>query len=87
MIKQEEIEIHLKQMANNAQQFHAIESVPLIERIPIMDNLRTQTRLLTIQNEQFMSVMKGFREASMQGQSPDPLQLMEQVNLIYPNLI
>ena len=33
-----------------------------------------------------MQVMRGFREASVQGQSPNPSLLMEQVNLIYPNL-
>lgn len=87
MNNSEMIEIYLKQMAYNSQVLHEIEAIPLVERIPIMNDLRAQTGLLATQNEQFMSVMSGFREASAQGQSPDPMKLMEQVNLIYPNLI
>lgn len=87
MNNSEIIEIHLKQIAYNAVALHDIEAIPLGERIPIMDTLKAQTSLLATQEEQFMQVMKGFREASAQGQSPDPSLLMEQVNLIYPNLI
>lgn len=87
MNNSEMIEIYLKQMAYNSQVLHEIEAIQLVERTPIMSTLKEQTSLLATQNEQFMSVMKGFREASVQGLSPDPMQLMEQVNLIYPNLI
>ena len=87
MNNSEMIKMHLKQMAYNSQVLHEIEAIPLVERIPIMDTLKEQTSLLATQNEQFMSVMREFREASTQGLSPDPIQLMEQVNVIYPNLI
>ncbi len=87
MINPEEIEIYLKQMAYNSQVLHEIEAIPLVERIPIMDSLKAQTSFLANQEDEFMQLMRGFREATAQGQSPDPSQLMEQVNLIYPNLI
>lgn len=87
MIKPEEIEIHLKQIAYNAKVLHGIEAIPITERIPIMDGLKAQTKFLATQEEQFRLVMGQFREATVQGLSPDPSQLMEQVSLIYRNLI
>jgi|GEM_PF-5033973 len=80
-------EIYLKQMSYNSRVLHDIQAIPLAERILIMEDLKARTRLLATQEEQYMSVMKGFREAAAQGLSPDPMQLMEQVNRIYPNLI
>jgi len=74
-------------MAYNSQKLHEIEAIPLAERIPIMTDLKAHTSLLAIIKIHLMQVMRGFREASVQGQSPNPSLLMEQVNLIYPNLI
>jgi hypothetical protein len=74
-------------MAYNSQKLHDIMGIPLAERIPIMDALKTQTKSLATKEEQFRLIMGEFRKASAQNQSPDPIQLMEQVNVIYPNMI